>query len=33
MSVTAVILAGAGMAFLLWLLSRRIRVRAPAPTH
>jgi hypothetical protein len=33
MSVTAVILAIAGMAFLLWLLSRRIRVRAPAPTH
>jgi hypothetical protein len=33
MSVTAVILAFAGMAFLLWLLSRRIRVRAPAPTH
>jgi hypothetical protein len=33
MSVTAVILAFAGMAVLLWLLSRRIRVRAPAPTH
>jgi hypothetical protein len=33
MSVTAVILALAGMAVLLWLLSRRIRVRTPAPTH
>ena len=33
MSVTAVFLAIAGMVFLLWLLSRRMRVRAPAPTH
>jgi hypothetical protein len=32
-SVTAVILALAGIGFLLWLLSRRTRVRAPAPTH
>jgi hypothetical protein len=33
MTVTAVILALMGTAFVLWLLSRRIRVRAPAPTH
>jgi hypothetical protein len=32
-TVTAVILALMGTAFVLWLLSRRIRVRAPAPTH
>ena len=33
MSVAAVILALGGMALVLWLLSRRIRVRTPAPTH
>jgi hypothetical protein len=33
MTVTAVVLALMGTAFVLWLLSRRIRVRAPAPTH
>jgi len=33
LTVTAVILALVGTAFVLWLLSRRIRVRAPAPTH
>lgn len=32
-SIVAVILAAVGMGFLLWLLSRRVRVRAPAPTH
>jgi hypothetical protein len=32
-TVTAVILALMGMAFVLWVLSRRVRVRAPAPTH
>jgi hypothetical protein len=33
LTVTAVLLALMGTAFVLWLLSRRIRVRAPAPTH
>jgi hypothetical protein len=33
MTVTGVIVAGAGMLGLLWLLARRIRVRAAAPTH
>jgi hypothetical protein len=33
MSVTALILALMGTALVLWLLARRIRVRAPAPTH
>jgi hypothetical protein len=33
MTVTAVIVAGAGMLAALWLLARRIRVRTAAPTH
>jgi hypothetical protein len=33
MTVTSVIVATMGIAFLLYLLSRRVRVRAPAPTH
>jgi hypothetical protein len=32
-TIGAVLAALAGVAFVLWLLSRRIRVRAPAPTH
>jgi hypothetical protein len=33
LTVTTVIAALAGMALLLYLLTRRVRVRAPAPTH
>lgn len=33
MTVTAVLLVGAGLAAVLWLLARRFRVRAAAPTH
>jgi hypothetical protein len=33
LTVTWVLAAGLAMGFLLYLLSRRIRVRAPAPTH
>jgi hypothetical protein len=33
MTVTSVILALLGIAFVLYVLSRRVRVRAPAPTH
>ena len=32
-TVTAVLLVGASLAAALWLLARRIRVRATAPTH
>jgi hypothetical protein len=33
LTVTWVLLAFAGMALVLYLLARRVRVRAPAPTH
>jgi hypothetical protein len=33
MTVTSVLLALMGMALVLYLLARRVRVRAPAPTH
>jgi hypothetical protein len=33
MTVTAVLLALLGIALVLYLLARRVRVRAPAPTH
>ena len=32
-TIAALFLAAMGISFALWLLSRRIRVRAPAPTH
>ena len=32
-TAAAVLAALAGLGFVLWLLSRRLRVRAPAPTH
>jgi hypothetical protein len=32
-TIGAVLVALLGLAFVLWLLSRRFRIRAPAPTH